>query len=254
MARRGTGRGMAGRGKAGQGKARHGAARQGKASARRGPAEQGKAGRGRARRGMARRGKARGGKAMVGRGRARQGTARRGKARIFMLVNQGNLEFKSQCSTKSADPAAVKINRPTDIINRKRRTWFWNNPTNVRPVIPATTRQSQSRTRNPHFEPGALRSYWTADAQHYFVLVGGQHQFLRRSGCEISVKLKDLANAMLSFVSSIRETWVPLDARSKPIVVPQLEHDRDPLSGTYVHYSVARLDKGIPNPKVRGRS
>jgi hypothetical protein len=27
--------------------------------------------------------------------------------------------------------------------------------------------------------------------------------------------------------------------------------ERDPLSGIFLHYSVARLDKGIPNPKTR---
>ena len=37
----------------------------------------------------------------------------------------------------------------------------------------------------------------------------------------------------------------------KPIVFGKFDHDRDPLSGCYVHYSVARLDKGIPNPKER---
>jgi hypothetical protein len=63
-------------------------------------------------------------------------------------------------------------------------------------------------------------------------------------------KFKDIANAMLSFVS-IRETSVPLLRNGKPIVFGKLEHDRDPLSGVYVHYAVARLDKGIPNPKVR---
>ena len=63
-------------------------------------------------------------------------------------------------------------------------------------------------------------------------------------------KFKDIANAMLSFVS-IRETFVPLLRGGKPIVFGKFDQDRDELSGTYVHYSVARLDKGIPNPKVR---
>ncbi len=55
---------------------------------------------------------------------------------------------------------------------------------------------------------------------------------------------------MLSFVS-IRETFIPLLRDGKPIVFGRFDHDRDELSGCYVHHSVARLDKGIPNPKVR---
>jgi hypothetical protein len=63
-------------------------------------------------------------------------------------------------------------------------------------------------------------------------------------------KYKDLANAMLSFVS-IREQFIPFLRDGKPIAFGKFEGDRDPLSGCYVHRSVARLDKGIPNPKVR---
>jgi hypothetical protein len=63
-------------------------------------------------------------------------------------------------------------------------------------------------------------------------------------------KYKDIANAMLSFVS-IREQFLPLVRNDKPIVLGKFDGDKDELSGCYVHRSVARLDKGIPNPKVR---
>ncbi len=63
-------------------------------------------------------------------------------------------------------------------------------------------------------------------------------------------KYKDIANAMLSFVS-IRERFIPLLRAGKPIVLGKFDNDRDPTSGCYVHRAVARLDKGIPNPKVR---
>lgn len=63
-------------------------------------------------------------------------------------------------------------------------------------------------------------------------------------------KYKDLANAMLSFVS-IREQFLPLTRDGNPIVLGKFVGDIDPESGTYIHRSVARLDKGIPNPKVR---
>lgn len=63
-------------------------------------------------------------------------------------------------------------------------------------------------------------------------------------------KYKDICNACLSFVS-IRETFIPFLRNSKPVVFGRMEGDRDPESGVYIHRSVARLDKGIPNPKVR---
>ena len=63
-------------------------------------------------------------------------------------------------------------------------------------------------------------------------------------------KYKDIANAMLSFVS-IREAFIPLMRKGKPIVFGKIDGDLDPKSGVYVHRAVARLDKGIPNPKVR---
>lgn len=63
-------------------------------------------------------------------------------------------------------------------------------------------------------------------------------------------KYKDIANACLSFVS-IKEALIPLQRDGKPIVLGKLDDDHDPLSGIYIHRSVARLDKGIPNPKVR---
>lgn len=63
-------------------------------------------------------------------------------------------------------------------------------------------------------------------------------------------KFKDLCNACLSFVS-ISPHFIPLLRKDKPIVFGQFEEDVDKLSGAYIHRSVARLDKGIPNPKIR---
>jgi hypothetical protein len=63
-------------------------------------------------------------------------------------------------------------------------------------------------------------------------------------------KYKDIANAMLSFLS-IHESFIPFKRDGKPIRLGKFDGDKDPLSGCYVHRSVARLDKGIPNPKVR---
>ena len=63
-------------------------------------------------------------------------------------------------------------------------------------------------------------------------------------------KYKDIANAALSFLE-IDEDFIPFTRDDKPIVFGVMEKDRDPLSGVFTHYAVARLDKGIPNPKQR---
>jgi len=63
-------------------------------------------------------------------------------------------------------------------------------------------------------------------------------------------KYKDIANACLSFIS-IQPMFIPLLKGSTPIQFHKLEGDVDPKSGVYIHRSVARLDKGIPNPKER---
>lgn len=64
-------------------------------------------------------------------------------------------------------------------------------------------------------------------------------------------KFKDIANACLSYVT-ISPGFIPFIRDEKPIQFGGFNsEERDPSSGCYVHRSVARLDKGIPNPKVR---
>lgn len=63
-------------------------------------------------------------------------------------------------------------------------------------------------------------------------------------------KFKDVANACLSFVT-ISPTQIAFLREDKPILFGKFDKDTDPQSGVYIHRSVARLDKGIPNPKVR---
>jgi hypothetical protein len=63
-------------------------------------------------------------------------------------------------------------------------------------------------------------------------------------------KYKDVCNACLSFIQ-ISPSFIPLVRDGKPISFGKFEGDVDPKSGIYIHRSVARLDKGIPNPKER---
>jgi len=68
---------------------------------------------------------------------------------------------------------------------------------------------------------------------------------------------KKIANANLSFVMiSSNETcahpqYIPFLRDGKPIAVGKFGDDKDALSGIYLDRRVARLDKGIPNPKER---
>lgn len=64
-------------------------------------------------------------------------------------------------------------------------------------------------------------------------------------------KYKDFAGACSSYLT-IEEPFIPFTRNGKPIVFSGLSKDeRCPSSGVYVHRSVARLPKGLPNPKVR---
>lgn len=63
-------------------------------------------------------------------------------------------------------------------------------------------------------------------------------------------KFKDVANACLSFIS-INPTEIKILRDGKPIEFGKIDGHRDQKSGVYLHRSVARLDKGIPNPKER---
>lgn len=59
-----------------------------------------------------------------------------------------------------------------------------------------------------------------------------------------------LANALRCFVA-ISPARIPLTREGKPIVFHGFTNDRDDEDGIYVDRDVARLAKGVPNPKVR---
>lgn len=146
--------------------------------------------------------------------------------------------------------SAVKINKPTDIISRKVTLcgmkdimfdrYAGDNNTKLEPQqklylqptqgdelpvigIPAANIMSFLSAHNTNSAPKRLR-----DAR----------------------KFKSIANAILSFVD-IEESFIPLIRNGEPIRFGQFVDDKDETSGAYIHRSVARLDKGIPNPKIR---
>ena len=63
-------------------------------------------------------------------------------------------------------------------------------------------------------------------------------------------KFKKIANACLSYVD-VDPVFIPLLRDGAPIKFGEFNEDVDEASGIYIHRSVARLDKGIPNPKTR---
>lgn len=67
-------------------------------------------------------------------------------------------------------------------------------------------------------------------------------------------QFKKICNACLSYLD-ISATdggmYIPFLRDGKPITVGKFSADSDKTSGLYLHRSVARLDKGIPNPKER---
>ena len=66
---------------------------------------------------------------------------------------------------------------------------------------------------------------------------------------------KKIANACLAFVmigsKGVHPQYIPFLRDGKPIEVGTFGNDRDALSGVYLDRRVARLEKGIPNPKER---
>ena len=63
-------------------------------------------------------------------------------------------------------------------------------------------------------------------------------------------KYKVFALACGSFVT-IQPRMIPFQRDGRAIVFDKLVGESDPQSGVYIHRNVARLEKGIPNPKIR---
>ena len=143
---------------------------------------------------------------------------------------------------------SVMINKPTDIIQRKVRLcgktdimfdrYAGDNQTQLEPHqklylspidsvtigLPALNIMSLLSAHNTNSAPKRLR-----DKRKY----------------------KDIANACLSYVT-ISPAFIHLLRDGQPIKFGRFNaEERDPSSGCYIIRSVARLDKGIPNPKTR---
>lgn len=145
----------------------------------------------------------------------------------------------------------VKISKPTDIITRK--------------VILCGTADLMfdryAGDNNTKLEPYQKLYFQPGDTKVIGIPAANITSFLTAHNTNSAPKrlrdkrkFKDICNACLSFVS-ISPSFIPLKrdqgGKSVPIEFGTLSDDVDPTSGVYIHRSVARLDKGIPNPKVR---
>jgi len=62
---------------------------------------------------------------------------------------------------------------------------------------------------------------------------------------------KDVCNAFQCFVDIQPSDVIHFTRNGSPIVFGEFDGEKDKKSGVYIDRRVARLDKGIPNPKVR---
>lgn len=143
---------------------------------------------------------------------------------------------------------AVKINGPGDLIKRKVRLcgltelmfdrYAGDNNTKLEPW------------QKLYLEPGDSRVIGIP-AINLMSLLSAHNTNSAPKRLRDKRKYKDIANACLSFVS-IGPQFIPLLRERELISFGKFEQNEvDKVSGCYIHRSVARLDKGIPNPKVR---
>lgn len=143
--------------------------------------------------------------------------------------------------------SAVNINKPTDIIQRRVTLC------GITDLMFDRYAGDNSTKLEPHqklyFQPGDTRVIGLP-ALNIMSFLSAHNTNSAPKRLRDKRKYKDIANACLSFVQ-IKQPFIPLMRDGQPIRFGKFVEDVDPESGIYVHRSVARLDKGIPNPKER---
>lgn len=144
--------------------------------------------------------------------------------------------------------AVVKLNQHQDIVKRKVRM------TGTADIMFDRYAGDNSTRLEPwqklYLEPGDSRVIGLP-AINLMSLLSAHNTNSAPKRLRDKRKYKDLANACLSFVT-IGPQFIPFLRDGKPITFGKFDaNERDAVSGCYIHRAVARLDKGIPNPKVR---
>lgn len=143
--------------------------------------------------------------------------------------------------------ATVKINTATEIINRRVKLcgitdimfdrYAGDNSTKLEPW------------QKLYFQPGNSKAIGLP-ALNIMSFLSAHNTNSAPKRLRDKRKFKDIANACLSFVS-INPNFIPILRNGEPIQFGRFDGDVDPQTGIYIHRAVARLDKGIPNPKER---
>ncbi len=179
---------------------------------------------------------------MAGHGMARHGAARHGEARqskVFTHIRNYEMTTATKSDTRlDAITRNITLRGVTPIMfdryagdNQTRLEWsqkIYLRPGTSSLCLPTLNLVSFFTAHNTNSAPKRLR-----DKRIY----------------------KGICNAILSFVSftgADKDAETILFTRNgKPIDVGTFTEREDPKSGLYLHRAVARLDKGIPNPKER---
>ena len=143
--------------------------------------------------------------------------------------------------------AKIEINKPTDLIKRRVRLCGMSDLMFDRYAGDNSTK----------LEPWQKLYYMPGDSKVIGLPALNLMSFLSAHNTNSAPKrlrdkrkYKDIANACLSFVG-IGPMFIPLLRDGDPISLGSPSSDYDEKTGMYIHHSVARLDKGIPNAKER---
>lgn len=147
---------------------------------------------------------------------------------------------------RTKDTGAVKLYKPTDIIQRKVELCGLTDIMFDR--YPGDNNTKLEPWQKLYLKPGEEKIIGIPALNIMSALTSHNSSFPKR--LRDSRQYKNICNACLSFVQ-ITPMFLPFLRDGKPITFGAFKDDYDELSGCYVHYATARLDKGIPNPKVR---
>ncbi len=141
----------------------------------------------------------------------------------------------------------IKINKPTDIVQRKVRLC------GLTPIMfdryAGDNKTQLDPNQKLYYQPGNSKVIGLP-AINFMSFLSAHNTNSAPKRLRDSRQYKKIANACLSFVT-IAPDFLPFLRDGKLIKFGQFKDDFDDLSKIYVHHAVARLEKGIPNPKQR---
>jgi len=144
--------------------------------------------------------------------------------------------------------ASVKINTHTDII--KRRVTLCGTKDIMFDRYAGDNNTQLEPGQRMYLQPGEGLPIIGVPAANIMSFLSAHNTNSAPKRLRDKRKYKDIANACLSFLD-IEEQFIPLMRDGEPLRFGNFEGDVDRVSGAYIHHAVARLDKGIPNPKHR---